>query len=86
MSNFNRLFKHFSQPSLEAQVVEIVKENSQQVVENNPPISLSGTLVIESLKTDSAMPSEEGTGEVQSKKVIKSNKKKGSKKKKIGEI
>lgn len=86
MSNFNRLFKHFLHPSLEAQVVEIVKENSQQVVENSPPIQCSGSLLIESLQADQITPSLEGSGEVQSKKVKRSNKKKGSKKKKIGEI
>ena len=80
MSKINQLFKHFFQSSLESQVVEIAKENSQQVVENNPPILTSDSLVIESLQVEQAAPSEEGSGKVQPKKIKRKNSNKKSKK------
>lgn len=74
MTDFNKLFKHFKQPSLETQVVEIIKENSQQLVENSPSIQSSGSLVIESLQIDQLQSLQEDSREVQSKNIKKQRK------------
>lgn len=82
MSNINQFFKYFVKPSLEGEVVEIVKENSQQVVENNSTVSTSEELIIQSPNAIESQLSKESSVKVQSTKVRKKKNKNGVKLKK----